>query len=82
MSLGSEMSGNNPRKFKDRIALLAQKQAEGTQQFKDIMQAVAEVKKPVNLNFEGREVGEGMIIPRHQLSPAILPQAHYRLVYM
>ena len=28
-----EMSGNNPRKFKDRIALLAQKQAEGTAQF-------------------------------------------------
>ena len=27
------MAGNNPRKFKDRIALLAQKEAEGTAQF-------------------------------------------------
>ena len=78
MNFGSNMSGNNPRKFKDRIALLAQKQAEGTQQFKDIMQAVAEVKKPVNLSFEGHEVGEGMVIPRHELSPAILHPAHYR----
>ena len=27
------MAGNNPRKFKDRIALLNQKQAESTEQF-------------------------------------------------
>ena len=28
-----KMAGNNPRKFKDRIALLNQKQAESTEQF-------------------------------------------------
>ena len=31
--VGKKMAGNNPRKFKDRIALLNQKQAESTEQF-------------------------------------------------
>ncbi len=39
------MAANNPRKFKDRIAQLAQKQAEGTAQFQEVMREVAEVKK-------------------------------------
>ncbi len=41
----SKMAANNPRKFKDRIAQLAQKQAEGTAQFQEVMREVAEVKK-------------------------------------
>jgi hypothetical protein len=40
-----KMAANNPRKFKDRIAQLAQKQAEGTAQFQEVMREVAEVKK-------------------------------------
>jgi len=44
------MAANNPRKFKDRIAQLAQKQAEGTAQFQEVMREVAEVKKTQQVN--------------------------------
>ena len=81
------MAGNNPRKFKDRIALIAQKEAESTQQFQDVMRSVSEVKKPKTFpsNFDGGGLvslggNEGMVIPRH-LAPG-LPNhhPHYRFV--
>jgi len=64
------MAGNNPRKFKDRIALLNQKQAESTEQFEKVMRDVESVRKPVALPFEtgssGAQVGgEALGIPRH-----------------
>ena len=75
------MAGNNPRKFKDRIALIAQKEAESTQQFQDVMRSVNEVKKPKTFpsNFDGGGIvglgsNEGMVIPRH-LAPS-LPNHH------
>ena len=77
------MAGNNPRKFKDRIALHSQKQAEGTAQFQEVMREVAEVRKPpVSLPFDGDRMmgggeGGGVAIPRH-LAPLPTHQ-HYRL---
>eukprot|EP00092_Neocalanus_flemingeri_P012519 GFUD01013494.1.p1 GENE.GFUD01013494.1~~GFUD01013494.1.p1 ORF type:complete len:469 (+),score=98.33 GFUD01013494.1:1120-2526(+) len=76
------MAGNNPRKFKDRIALLEQKQAESTAQFQAVMRDVSEVKKPQPFptNFEtGQAIGgEGLMIPRH-LSPGLpTHHPHYR----
>jgi len=68
------MAGNNPRKFKDRIALLNQKQAESTAQFQAVMRDVSEVKKPPAQpfapNFEPTIGGDGLMIPRH-LSPGL-----------
>ena len=37
------MMSSTPRKFKDRIAMLEQKQAEGTAQFQEVMREVSEV---------------------------------------
>jgi len=64
------MAGNNPRKFKDRIALLNQKQAESTEQFEKVMRDVESVRKPVAPSFDtgsgGVQVGgEALGIPRH-----------------
>ena len=75
---------NNQRKFKDRIALLNQKQAESTAQFQAVMRDVSEVKKPQPFpnNFEqGQPIGgEGLMIPRH-LSPGLpTHHPHYRWV--
>ena len=67
------MAGNNPRKFKDRIALIAQKEAESTQQFQDVMRSVSEVKKPPS-GAVGLGGNDGMVIPRH-LTPG-LPNHH------
>ena len=82
--LSEKMAGNNPRKFKDRIALLNQKQAESTAQFQAVMRDVSEVKKPQPFptNFEpGQAIGgEGLMIPRH-LSPGLpTHHPHYRWV--
>lgn len=76
------MAGNNPRKFKDRIALLNQKQAESTAQFQAVMRDVSEVKKPPPQpyppNFEQAVGGDGLLIPRH-LSPGLpTHHPHYR----
>ena len=76
------MAGNNPRKFKDRIALLNQKQAESTAQFQAVMRDVSEVKKPpaqpYTPTFEQAIGGDGLVIPRH-LSPSLpTPHPHYR----
>ena len=78
------MAGNNPRKFKDRIALLNQKQAESTAQFQAVMRDVSEVKKPppqsYTPNFEQAIGGDGLMIPRH-LSPGLpTHHPHYRWV--
>jgi len=65
------MAGNNPRKFKDRIALLNQKQAESTEQFEKVMRDVESVRKPVALPFDTGSGaaqgsgGEALGIPRH-----------------
>ena len=78
------MAGNNPRKFKDRIALLNQKEAESTAQFQAVMGDISEVKKkPYPSNFDGgggpgggmgHLVGTEALMPRH-LAPS-LPNHH------
>ena len=57
---------NNPRKFKDRIALLEQKQAESTAMYNEVMKDVSEVKTG----------GQGVIIPRHHAPSLSLPNHH------
>lgn len=74
------MAGSsNPRKFKDRIALLEQRQAESTAQYNEVMKDVSEVKKPKPFpgNFDGG--GGDMMIPRH-LAPS-LPNHHPHFRY-
>ena len=73
------MAGNNPRKFKDRIALIAQKEAESTQQFQDVMRSVSEVKKPPSSVAGLGGNNDGMVIPRH-LAPG-LPNHHPHFRY-
>jgi len=85
------MAGNNPRKFKDRIALLNQKQAESTAQFQAVMRDVSEVKKPIGgPGQQGYDIGGGrghilqggdggLAIPRH-LTPG-LPNHHPHFRY-
>ena len=79
------MAGNNPRKFKDRIALLNQKEAESTAQFQAVMGDMSEVKKTKAFppNFDGgggpgggigHLVGGEALMPRH-LAPS-LPNHH------
>ena len=63
----ARMTTNNPRKFKDRIALLNQKQAEGTAQFQAVMREVSEVKKPQQL--AGLDV-HGMVAAGHMAAAA------------
>ena len=82
------MSASNPRKFKDRIALLHQKQAEGTAQFQAVMREVSEVRKPPPMpgmpgmamqfpvNSQQQMTGDGLVIPRH-LSPSLPPHPHF-----
>ena len=61
---------NNPRKFKDRIALLEQKQAESTAMYNEVMKDVSEVKTG------GHNPAVGVIIPRHHAPSLSLPNHH------
>ena len=84
--LVSMAGGSNPRKFKDRIALLNQKQAESTAQFQAVMRDVSEVKKPPQSFPGGFDGGggagsESLAIPRHLPpgSPSLpMPHTQYR----
>lgn len=69
------METNNPRKFKDRIALLNQKQEEGTAQFQAVMREVKDVWKPSDVSQQYQQchnqtLGEDRTVPRH-LSPCL-----------
>ena len=73
-----KMAGNTPRKFKDRIAMLNQKEAESTAQFKAVMEDVGKVKRydgPGTVpHMVPSEAAAAMMMPRH-LAPG-LPNHH------